>query len=60
MKWSQTPEQLKSFYRMSVRMSNLLRPINLVRMDERTKRIVMLVGETIEIEIYPNGEVVTK
>ncbi|WP_099071834.1 DUF6888 family protein [Nostoc linckia] len=38
-----TPEQLKSFYRMSVRMSNLLRPINLVRMDERTKRIVTLV-----------------
>ncbi|WP_416212207.1 DUF6888 family protein [Nostoc sp. DedSLP03] len=55
-----TPEQLKSFYRISVRMSNLLRPINLVRMDERIKRIVMLVGETIEIEIYLNGEVVTK
>jgi hypothetical protein len=55
-----TPEQLKSFYRMSVRISNLLRPINLVRMDERTNRIVMLVGETIEIEIYPNGEVFTK
>ncbi|WP_448270424.1 DUF6888 family protein [Nostoc sp. DSM 114159] len=55
-----TIEQLRSFYQMSVRMSNLLRPINLVRMDERTKRIVMLVGETIEIEIYPNGEVFTK
>ncbi|MBN3946149.1 MAG: hypothetical protein HWQ38_06530 [Nostoc sp. NMS7] len=55
-----TIEQLRSFYQMSVRMSNLLRPINLVRMDERTKRLVMLVGETIEIEIYPNGEVVTK
>ncbi|WP_334937601.1 DUF6888 family protein [Nostoc sp.] len=55
-----TIEQLRSFYQMSVRMSNLLRPINLVRMDERKKRIVMLVGETIEIEIYPNGEVFTK
>ncbi|WP_334761868.1 DUF6888 family protein [Nostoc sp.] len=55
-----TVEQLRSFYRMSVRMSNLLRPINPVRMDKRTKRIVMLVGETIEIEIYLNGEVVTK
>ncbi|MEH1927090.1 MAG: hypothetical protein V7K14_10270 [Nostoc sp.] len=55
-----TIEKLRSFYQMSVRISNLLRPINLVRMDERTKRIVMLVGETIEIEIYPNGEVVTK
>ncbi|WP_442949452.1 DUF6888 family protein [Nostoc sp.] len=51
---------MRSFYRMSVRMSNLLRPINLVRMDERTKRIVMLVGDTIEIEIYSNKEVVTK
>ena len=55
-----TPQQLRSYYRMSVRMSNLLRPINLVRLDERTSRIVMLVGDTIEIEIYPNGEVLVK
>ncbi|MFQ4146875.1 DUF6888 family protein [Chlorogloeopsis sp. ULAP02] len=53
-----TPEQLKSFYQRSVRVSNLLLPINLVRFDSRTNRIVMLVGETIQIEILPNGKVI--
>lgn len=38
--------------------SNLLLPINLVRLDSRTNHIVMLVGETIQIEILENGEVV--
>ncbi|WP_109011300.1 DUF6888 family protein [Nostoc commune] len=52
-----TPEQLGAYYRMSVRASNLLQSINVVRLDERTKRIYMLVGDTIQIEIYPNGEV---
>ncbi|WP_442936793.1 DUF6888 family protein [Nostoc sp.] len=52
-----TSEQLGAYYRMSVRASNLLQSINVVRLDERTKRIYMLVGDTIQIEIYPNGEV---
>ncbi|WP_407641894.1 DUF6888 family protein [Calothrix rhizosoleniae] len=52
-----TAQQLKSFYRMVVRISNLLQPVNLVRYDERVERIVILVGETIQIEILPNGEV---
>jgi hypothetical protein len=28
----------------------------LVRFDERTNRIVVLIGETIEVEILSNGE----
>ncbi len=52
-----TPQQLKSFYQVAVRVSNLLQPINLVRYDERVKRVVILVGETLQIEILPNGEV---
>ncbi|WP_334845868.1 DUF6888 family protein [Nostoc sp.] len=52
-----TSEQLGAYYRMSVRASNLLQSINVVRLDERTKRIYMLVGGTIQIEIYSNGEV---
>jgi hypothetical protein len=52
-----TPQQLKSFYRVAVRISNLLQPINLVRYDERVQRVVILVGETLQIEILPNGEV---
>ncbi|BAY83872.1 hypothetical protein NIES267_33660 [Calothrix parasitica NIES-267] len=55
-----TAEQLKSLYRMAVRTSNLLQPINLVRYDERVNCIVMLVGETLQIEIFPNGGVLIK
>jgi hypothetical protein len=55
-----TIEQLKSFYQRCVRASNLMLPINVVRLDERTLRLFVLVGETIEIEIYPNGEVIIK
>ncbi|WP_375491115.1 DUF6888 family protein [uncultured Nostoc sp.] len=50
-----TAEQLRELYRVCVMASNLLQPINLVHFDERIKRIFVLVGETIEIEIYPNG-----
>lgn len=52
-----TVEQLKAYWRISVRASNLLQSINLVRLDERNSRIVMLVVDTIQIEILPNGEV---
>lgn len=55
-----TVPQLRTLYRMLVGMSNMMMPINLVRMDERTKRLVMLVGETIEIEILVNGEALIK
>ncbi|WP_442938136.1 DUF6888 family protein [Nostoc sp.] len=57
MKLEPTPEQLKLLYQRSVRVTALLLPINLVRLDSRTNRIVMLVGDTIQIEILPTGEV---
>lgn len=38
--------------------SNLLKPINLTRLDETTKHIFILVGDTIEIEIDVNGEMI--
>ncbi|WP_431356788.1 DUF6888 family protein [Komarekiella delphini-convector] len=53
-----TSAQLKALYQRCVRASNLLQPINLVRLDSRTNRIVMLIGETIQIEILENGEVI--
>ncbi len=53
-----TTEQLKAYWQMSVRASNLLQPINLVRLDERNERIVMLIADTIQIEILPNGELI--
>ncbi|WP_423753473.1 DUF6888 family protein [Chlorogloeopsis fritschii] len=51
-----TIEQLKAFYDLCVRVSNLLQTIELVRFDSRTKRIVVLIGETIQVEILSNGE----
>ncbi|MEA5625138.1 DUF6888 family protein [Nostoc sp. UHCC 0251] len=51
-----TIDQLKAFFRLSVRTSNLLRNIELVRFDQRTNRIVVLIGETIQVEILSNGE----
>lgn len=50
-----TVEQLKTLYRVCVMASNLLRPINITRLDGRTNRIFILVGETIEIEIDVDG-----
>ncbi|WP_442941553.1 DUF6888 family protein [Nostoc sp.] len=51
-----TIEQLKAFFDFCVRDSNLLRDIALVRFDQRTSRIVILIGETIQEEILSNGE----
>ena len=51
-----TVEQLKTFFRICVRASNLLRTIELTRYDARSQRIVVLIGETIEVEILSNGE----
>ncbi|MGD1912623.1 MAG: hypothetical protein ACFB2X_17770 [Rivularia sp. (in: cyanobacteria)] len=51
-----TVEQMRSFYGLCVRMSNLLQTIELIRYDTRTQRIVVLIGETIQVEILTNGE----
>jgi hypothetical protein len=51
-----TIEQIKSFYDLCVRASNLLQTIELTRYDTRSKRIVVLIGETIQVEILSNGE----
>ncbi len=51
-----TIEQLRTFYILCVEVSNLLQTVELTRYDIRTKRIVVLIGETIEVEILTNGE----
>ncbi|WP_445637806.1 DUF6888 family protein [Nostoc sp. DSM 114161] len=55
-----TVEQLKALYRRCVAASNLMQSINVVRLDERNRRLFVLIGETIEVEIFPNGEVFIK
>ncbi|WP_442949950.1 DUF6888 family protein [Nostoc sp.] len=49
-------QPLKAFFDFCVRASNLFRDIALVRFDQRTSRIVILIGETIQVEILSNGE----
>lgn len=55
-----TIEQLRTFYVLCVEVSNLLQTIELTRYDVRTNRIVVLVGETIEVEILSNGEKIVR
>ncbi|GJD20987.1 unknown protein [Rivularia sp. IAM M-261] len=51
-----TIEQLKTFFRICVQASNLLRNIEMTRYDTRTQRIFVLVGDEIQVEILSNGE----
>ncbi|MBA3920794.1 MAG: hypothetical protein H0X31_03405 [Nostocaceae cyanobacterium] len=51
-----TIEQVKAFYRLCVRVSNLLQTIELTRYDMRSNRVVVLIGETLQVEILSNGE----
>ncbi|GAA6614644.1 DUF6888 family protein [Scytonema sp. NUACC26] len=51
-----TTEQLKTFFRICVRASNLLRNIELTRYDTRSQRIIVLIGQEIQVEILNNGE----
>ncbi|BAB74087.1 DUF6888 family protein [Anabaena sp. FACHB-709] len=53
-----TVEQLKAFYNLCVRASNLLQTIELTRYDTRSQRIVILIGQTIQAEILSNGETI--
>jgi hypothetical protein len=55
-----TTEQLRAFYSRCVRASNMFQPINVVRLDERTKRIYVLIGDTIQIEISSQTELITQ
>jgi hypothetical protein len=34
----------------------MYQPIYIVRLDERTNNLYILAGETIDIEIYANGQ----
>lgn len=51
-----TQAQLLQCYTLSCWATRLYLPINLIRFDQRTKNVFMLIGEEIEIEIKPSGE----
>jgi hypothetical protein len=51
-----TPQQGFEFFLVCVRLSNLLRLINLVRLDQRTNQIYILDGNEVEILINSTGK----
>ena len=51
-----TTEQLKTFFRICIQASNLLRNIEMTIYDIRTQIIFVLVGNDIEVEIFSNGK----
>jgi hypothetical protein len=54
-----TAEQLKTLYRVSYQLTyNMLQPIHLICVDNRTRNIYVLAGydEEVEFQILPNGE----
>ncbi|MEH2380141.1 MAG: hypothetical protein V7K27_14850 [Nostoc sp.] len=53
-----TPQQLEQLYRLSYILTNqMLKPITLVRMDERDSSLAMLAGDEIDITISKEGKV---
>lgn len=51
-----TVEQLKTLFILSFWVTKMYLPVFLVRIDERTKNIVILAGQENEIIIYLNGK----
>ena len=49
-----TPAQLLAFQNTAF-LTNAYVNIYLVRIDERSGNLIILAGESIEVEIYPNG-----
>ncbi len=50
-----TSEQLKIYFDRTIYLTKMYVPINLGTFDRRTGNVIILAGQEIEIEIYPNG-----
>ncbi|UFP94101.1 DUF6888 family protein [Gloeobacter morelensis] len=50
-----TAEQFVALLRTCLTLSDFYTPIYLVRVDERTGNLVILAGEEVEVEIFPDG-----
>lgn len=50
-----TISQKVSVYNLCARYTNYFLPVNLVRLDERTGWVFVLIGEETEIVVYPRG-----
>ncbi len=52
-----TREQLEQLYRLSYQLTKMLRPINLVTIDDRNGKLVILAGDEIDITVDRQGQV---
>jgi hypothetical protein len=50
-----TPEQAVVGLRLCHNVTNMYQSIQLLRIDDRTRDVLILVGEEIEIVVSPNG-----
>jgi hypothetical protein len=50
-----TSAQFLALFQDALFLTNAYVSIQLVRIDERSGNLIVLAGETIEVEIYPNG-----
>ncbi|MEH2142900.1 DUF6888 family protein [Nostoc sp.] len=52
-----TPKQAISAIRVCAQLTRVYKPIDLVRLDERTRNIYILANNSIEAEVTPTGEI---
>jgi hypothetical protein len=52
-----TPEQKDQLYRLTYLLTNMYVPINLIRIDDRTGRLIILAGNELEIVVTKQGKV---
>ncbi|MBD2239540.1 hypothetical protein H6G35_23495 [Aulosira sp. FACHB-113] len=55
-KFIPTQEQMRTCFILGYWATKMYLPIYLIRIDERTRDVVILAGEETEILIYPNGK----
>ncbi|PSB58147.1 DUF6888 family protein [Chamaesiphon polymorphus] len=51
-----TTEQAIVGLRLCHNVTSMYQSIQMVRIDDRTKNLIILVGEEIEIVVFPNGK----
>lgn len=51
-----TPAQFPALFQDSLFLTNAYVSIHLVQIDERSGNLIVLAGESIEVEIYPKGK----
>ncbi|WP_096620314.1 DUF6888 family protein [Calothrix sp. NIES-3974] len=51
-----TTQQAFRCFQLCQNLTSMYVPVEIVRLDERTGNVILITGEEILIEIYPNGD----